>query len=90
MNNYLDDEEKDIIESLHNDVWESDFSNVIKEEYQIYAQKSIKNYQEITFKIFDEDLKIIQEIAKENGISYKSLISNILHKFTNEKHKFQV
>ena len=83
--NFLDNEEKEIIESLEKDEWVSDFDNTIKKQYQDYARYSLNKQKRINIRMTERDLRRIQVRAIQEGIPYQSLISMLVHKFNEGK-----
>ncbi|MCD6116500.1 antitoxin [bacterium] len=86
MNNfdYLDTEEKELVESYENDEWQ--YIDNIEEEKKLHAQyaknTSIKN-KRINIRITERDYLSLKEKSYQEGVPYQSLISNILHKYIN-------
>ena len=77
---YLDNEEKKIIESYEKGEWEP----VSKEERQNYveaAKKSMAKSKRINIRLTPKDYYDIQVKAMEEGIPYQTLISSIIHKY---------
>ena len=85
MIDYIDDEEKEIIESLHSELWVSDFNKDIKKQYEEYAKFSTMNSRTITANISERDYERIQIKALQDGIPYESLIALLIHKYNEGK-----
>ncbi len=81
---YLDAEERDIIESYENDEWQSvDNVESEKKAHARYAKNtSIKN-KRINIRITERDFLNLKAESKIQGIPYQSLISSVLHKYIN-------
>jgi predicted DNA binding CopG/RHH family protein len=83
---YLDKEEKELIESIENDEW----SSVGKEELGIFlkaAKASATKSKRINIRLTEKDYHDIQAKAMEEGIPYQTLISSIIHKYNKGKLK---
>ena len=88
--NYYDEEEKELIKW-----YEREYDNFIKvDERKINWLKAIfredldsqsVNYTEVSFPVNSHDLKLFKEKAKRMGISYKKLLSLLVHQYTIEK-----
>ncbi|MEX0845193.1 MAG: hypothetical protein WD022_07915, partial [Balneolaceae bacterium] len=81
---YLDKEEKELIESIENDEW----SSVGKEEQDIFAKAakaSATKSKRINIRLTEKDYHDIQAKAMEEGIPYQTLISSIIHKYNKGK-----
>jgi predicted DNA binding CopG/RHH family protein len=82
-NNYIDEEEKEIIESL-NDLdlksIKNDVKNInkLKNAAKDYTKKQDKT---ITLRISSDDLEKIKIIATKNGLRYQTFIKSIIHRF---------
>lgn len=77
---YLDEEEKKIVESYEKDTWVS----VKKEDQENYvenAKKSMLKSKRINIRLTPKDYHDIQVKAQEEGIPYQTLISSIIHKY---------
>ncbi len=82
--NFLDSEEKKLVESYENDEWQS-IDNIEEEKklHELYAKNtSIKN-KRINIRITERDFLSIKEKSYQEGIPYQSLISSIIHKYIN-------
>lgn len=77
---FLDKEEKRIIESYENDEWVSS-DPVNKEQYRKAALESLKKNKRINIRLTEKDYRDIQEKAMEEGVPYQTLISSIIHKY---------
>ncbi|MDZ7756635.1 hypothetical protein [Rhodohalobacter sp.] len=77
---YLDQEEKKIIESYENGEWVSSGEG-IKEEIRKAAKNSTLKNKRINIRLTEKDFKDIQVKAMEEGIPYQTLISSIIHKY---------
>lgn len=77
---YLDKEEKEIIESYEKEEWVSS-GNELKEEIKKAAKNSLLKNKRINIRLTEKDYKDIQVKAMEEGIPYQTLISSIIHKY---------
>ncbi len=71
--------------SLETEPWESSFNSKIKQEYEQYAMYSLKKEKRINIRMTERDLRGIQVKAVQQGIPYQSLISMLVHKYTQGK-----
>jgi predicted DNA binding CopG/RHH family protein len=88
MIEYIDEEEKELIESLHSDHWISDFDETIKKMYEESAKLNRPNAKKISINLSERDYHKIQAKALEQGIPYQSMISMLIHKFNEGKIAF--
>jgi len=77
---YLDKDEKEIMESYENGEWVSS-GDELKEEIRQAAKNSILKNKRINIRLTEKDYHDIQVKAMEEGIPYQTLISSIIHKF---------
>jgi len=77
---YLDNEEKEIIESYENEEWVSS-DKTLKKEIEKAAKNSTLKNKRINIRLTEKDFKDIQIKAMEEGIPYQTLISSIIHKY---------
>lgn len=77
---FLDKEEKGIIESYENDEWVSGRAEN-KEHYREVANESLKKNKRINIRLTEKDYQDIQVKAMEEGVPYQTLISSIIHKY---------
>lgn len=77
---YIDKEEKKIIDSYENDEWVSMNKNK-QDSYKKAAQKSSLKSKRINIRLTEKDYQDIQVKAMEEGIPYQTLISSIIHKY---------
>ncbi len=85
MIKYIDEEEKEIIESLYNESWISDFNEEVKGEYESYAKNYFDFKNKVEINLTDKDYHNIQIKAIEAGMPYQSLISMLIHKYNEGK-----
>lgn len=77
---YIDEEEKDLIESYNRDEWVSS-SEKKKAEIKEAAKNSTLKSKRINIRLTEKDYRDIQVKAMEEGVPYQTLISSIIHKY---------
>jgi predicted DNA binding CopG/RHH family protein len=87
MVNYIDDEEKELIESLHNDEWVSDFNEEEKLKYQQIAKNTIEQTKLVELKLPMKDYSQIQNKAFAEGMPVETYIAMLVH---NHSQNYQV
>ena len=85
----LDKFEKDILQSVENDEWESKNN---KEDRLKELQSYIKNQKKkaISIRINENDIYELKKKALENSIPYQTLIQMLIHQFASNKIKLDV
>jgi len=80
----LDEEEKDLMESIKRDEWQpvKNFDEE-KEKAVIAARNTLKKDKRINLRLSQKDYHQIQIKAIEEGIPYQTLISSLVHKYLN-------
>ena len=80
----VDQEEKDLMESIERDEWRpvKNF-NQEKEKAIVAARNTLKKDKRINLRLTQKDYHQIQIKAIEEGIPYQTLISSIVHKYLN-------
>ena len=82
----IDEEERDLINSLENGEWKEIEEN---EEYKLqakkYAEATMKKDKRMNIRISERDLKNLKIRAMEEGLPYQTLVSMILHKYVSGK-----
>lgn len=81
MNDQLNQEEKEILESFENDEWISVSTQKSKENYQAIAKSTFKKDKRVNIRMSEMDLELLQERALIEGLPYQTLMSSVLHKF---------
>ncbi|RLC23892.1 MAG: antitoxin [Deltaproteobacteria bacterium] len=80
----LDQEEKDLMESIEHEEWRSVKNIKIEKEKAIAAARNtLKKDKRINLRFTQKDYHRIQIKAIEEGIPYQTLISSIVHKYLN-------
>ncbi len=82
---YLDKDEMELAKSLETKEWVSDLTPKEKGRYEEYARASLTKQKRINIRMTERDLKKIQAKAIEEGLSYQSLISMLIHKYNEGK-----
>ena len=77
---YIDKEEKELMESYNNDEWIS-ITKSKKAEIEKAANNSTIKSKRINIRLTEKDYNDIQIKAMEEGIPYQTLISSIIHKY---------
>jgi predicted DNA binding CopG/RHH family protein len=80
----IDEEEKDLMESIEKDEWRS-VKDIKKEKEKAItaARNTLKKDKRINLRLTQKDYHQIQIKAIEEGIPYQTLISSIIHKYLN-------
>jgi predicted DNA binding CopG/RHH family protein len=79
---FLDDEEKDVLESYDLDEWRpvKNRKQEIK-KLREYARNTLQKDKRINIRMSSKDLDQVQVIAAQEGVPYQTLISSIIHKY---------
>ncbi len=80
----IDQEEKDLMESIERDEWRP-VKNINQEKEKVIAaaRNTLKKDKRINLRLTQKDYRQIQIKAIEEGIPYQTLISSIVHKYLN-------
>jgi len=85
----LDDFEKDILESVEKNEWQSKGSlDERTKELQSYLKNQKK--KAISIRISENDLYELKKKAHENAIPYQNLIQMLIHQYATNKIKINV
>ena len=84
---YIDEEEREIVESLKDldvEAIKNDRENIerLKKAAQDYIDKQNKT---ITLRISSKDLEKIKQIAAKRGLRYQTFIKSVLHQIIEEE-----
>jgi len=80
----IDQEEKDLMESIENDEWRSVENFKQEKEKAINAARNtLRKDKRINLRLSQKDYHQIQIKAIEEGIPYQTLISSLVHKYLN-------
>lgn len=85
MIDFIDEEEKEIIESLCSDSWILDFNDDSRKKYEEYASNTIEFKNKVEVNLTDKDFNKIKIKAIEAGVPYQTLISMLIHKYNEGK-----
>jgi len=78
---YIDDEEKEIIESLHHEEYESVMTPHLLDKYAAIAENTIAQNKELSISISQKDIDKIKAKAIGEGVGYQQLIAMLVHKY---------
>ena len=79
---YLDDEEKELMESIEGGEWKSVKNTKQRiHKHQQYAANTLRKDKRINIRISSKDLEELQTRAVEEGIPYQTLMASVLHKY---------
>ena len=80
----IDQEEKDLMESIERDEWQP-VKNIDQEREKAMAaaRHTLKKDKRINLRLSQKDYHQIQVKAIEEGIPYQTLISSLVHKYLN-------
>ncbi len=90
MIDFIDEEEKEIIESLNSDSWISDFDDDIKKIYEEYSINTFDFKNKIEVNLTDKDFSNLRLKAIEAGVPYQSLIAMLIHKYNEGKIRLNI
>ena len=81
-----DKEEKELIDSIENDEWQS-ISNLQEEikKSKEYVNATLKKDQRMNIRITKKDIDALKVKAVKEGIPYQTLVSSIIHKYLSGK-----
>jgi len=80
----IDQEEKELMESIERDEWHP-VKNIIQEKEKAIAaaRNTLRKDKRINLRLTQKDYHQMQIKAIEEGIPYQTLISSIVHKYLN-------
>ena len=78
----LDDEEKELLQSLETEKWVSvdNLENEIKKHQEI-AKNTLRKDKRINIRLSSHDLEALKTNAVEMGLPYQTLVSSVLHQY---------
>ena len=86
MNYKMTKEEKELMTSIETEEWlEVENFEEEKLKYEQYAAATLEKHEKIDIEIPERDLKELQRRSIEEGLTYKTFITSILHKFITGK-----
>lgn len=79
---YLDEEERQLIESMEAEDWRpvGDTATAIAEA-QAYARATLRKDRRMNVRISERDLHGLKTRAAEEGVPYQTLVTMVLHKY---------
>lgn len=79
---HLDDEERDLIDSIERGEWKS-VANLKGEieKHRQYARNTLRKDSRVNIRISSRDLEALQAKAVEDGLPYQTLMASILHRY---------
>jgi predicted DNA binding CopG/RHH family protein len=77
----LDSEEQELLEAYESGDFESDLDADRRGYLAQTAEATFKKDKRINIRISSRDLEALQRRALEEGLSYQSLVSSVLHKY---------
>jgi len=82
----LEPEEQELLDSYERDEWQSvDKLQERLRQYQAYAIAALEAMGLVSIALPQEDVKAIREKAAAAGMSYQTLIANIVHQYVTGK-----
>ncbi len=80
----IDQEEKELMESIERDEWHP-VKNIVQEKKKAIAaaRNTLRKDKRINLRLTQKDYHQMQIKAIEEGIPYQTLISSIVHKYLN-------
>lgn len=85
----LDSEEQELMKSIDEGEWISDFDDTVRKKYRAFAKYSLAKNRRINIRMSDRDMQKIRAKALQQGIPYQSLISMLVHQFNEGKIFFK-
>ena len=78
----LDNEEKELLQSLETEEWVS-VDNLEKEieKHQEIARNTLRKDKRINIRLSSHDLEALKTNAVEMGLPYQTLVSSVLHQY---------
>ena len=87
----IDDEEKDLIDSIEKDEWQStDDVNTQKSRAMKFADATMRKDKRMNIRISERDLRNLKIKAMEEGLPYQTLVSMIIHKYLSGRFEERV
>lgn len=75
----LDTEEQDILDSFNRKEWVSKGESL--EKYKQAAKQTFAKTHSVNFQLSEKDFRSMQVKAIEEGMSYQTLLSSVVHKY---------
>jgi len=87
-NTSLTPEEKQILQAAEtNPLQEVKDVSILKKLYKQYAKNTLNKLKNINIRLSSRDIEILKSKANESGMPYQTLVSSILHQYSNDKFK---
>ena len=84
MNYKIEPDEKELMDSINSGKWQkSTVENDDVSKHIEYAKNYLKKDKRINIRLSSKDLELIQRKVIEEGLSYQTFVSSILHKYIN-------
>jgi len=91
MKTQLDNEEKQLLESVENGEWEKiPDSDTMLAEFKKIAQTTLNKKHKISINIPENDFMLLQRKSLDTGISTEMLVRSLIHNYTTGKVKLIV
>lgn len=82
----LDMEEQEILNAIENGVISgSGISSSEKKRLAKIASDTLTKRKPINIRVFESDIYLIKRKAIEEGISYQTLLTSVIHKYANDR-----
>jgi predicted DNA binding CopG/RHH family protein len=81
---YMDEEERELIESIENGEWKPLPKDVVKREMSIArqaARNTMRKDARVNIRLTNNDLRGLKAKAAVEGIPYQTLLSALVHKY---------
>jgi predicted DNA binding CopG/RHH family protein len=81
---YLDDEERELIESIENGEWKTLPKDVVKKEMSIArqaARNTMRKDARLNVRLTNQDMRGLKAKAAVEGIPYQTLVTALIHKY---------
>ncbi|MFW5728297.1 MAG: antitoxin [Spirochaetota bacterium] len=81
-NTYLDNEERELSESLERGEWQTvDGFEDARMEARRYAEATLRKDRRMNIRVTERDLQNLKVRAAEEGVQYQTLVTMVLHKY---------
>ena len=85
---FIDEEEKELIESIERDEWVRSKEEEKEKKYaKEAAEGTVRKNKRMNIRISERDLRSLKIRALEEGLPYQTLVSMIIHKYLSGKLK---
>jgi predicted DNA binding CopG/RHH family protein len=94
MKNYLDKEEKETLKAVEDAILNGTAVSILtperKAEWQAMARETIQKTKSINIRVSSNDLLKLKSKALENGMSYQTIVSTLIHQYNKGKLKIEL